>query len=191
MSKKIFVPSTEELEIEYKRLSGKKKYNSALRSTITLLLFIAAVSILLAMFIFPVLQIYGSSMTPVLNDGELVVCLKTNKLEQGDMVAFYYNNKILDKILIANPGEWVDMDQDGNVYVNNILIDEPYVDEKALGDVDIEFPYQVPEGKYFFMGDHRSISIDSRNTAIGCISDEQIIGKLICKIWPIKKFEIF
>ncbi len=191
MSKKIFVPSTEELEIEYKRLSGKKKYNSALRSTITLLLFIAAVSILLAMFIFPVLQIYGSSMTPVLNDGELVVCLKTNKLEQGDMVAFYYNNKILVKRLIANPGEWVDMDQDGNVYVNNILIDEPYVDEKALGDVDIEFPYQVPEGKYFFMGDHRSISIDSRNTAIGCISDEQIIGKLICKIWPIKKFEIF
>lgn len=191
MSKKIFVPSTEELEIEYKRLSGKKKYNSALRSTITLLLFIAAVSILLAMFIFPVLQIYGSSMTPVLNDGELVVCLKTNKLEQGDMVAFYYNNKILVKRLIANPGEWVDMDQDGNVYVNNILIDEPYVDEKALGDVDIEFPYQVPEGKYFFMGDHRSISIDSRNTAIGCISDEQIIGKLICKIWPIKKFELF
>ena len=191
MGKKIFVPSTEELEIEYKRLSGKKKYNSALRSTITLLLFIAAVSILLAMFIFPVLQIYGSSMTPVLNDGELVVCLKTNKLKQGDMVAFYYNNKILVKRLIANPGEWVDMDQDGNVYVNNILIDEPYVDEKALGDVDIEFPYQVPEGKYFFMGDHRSISIDSRNTAIGCISDEQIIGKLICKIWPIKKFEIF
>jgi len=191
MGKKIFVPSTEELEIEYKRLSGKKKYNSALRSTITLLLFIAAVSILLAMFIFPVLQIYGSSMTPVLNDGELVVCLKTNKLEQGDMVAFYYNNKILVKRLIANPGEWVDMDQDGNVYVNNILIDEPYVDEKALGDVDIEFPYQVPEGKYFFMGDHRSISIDSRNTAIGCISDEQIIGKLICKIWPIKKFELF
>ena len=191
MSKKIFVPSTEELEIEYKRLSGKKKYNSALRSTITLLLFIAAVSILLAMFIFPVLQIYGSSMTPVLNDGELVVCLKTNKLEQGDMVAFYYNNKILVKRLIANPGEWVDMDQDGNVYVNNILIDEPYVDEKALGDVDIEFPYQVPEGKYFFMGDHRSISIDSRNTTIGCISDEQIIGKLICKIWPIKKFELF
>ena len=191
MGKKIFVPSTEELEIEYKRLSGKKKYNSALRSTITLLLFIAAISILLAMFIFPVLQIYGSSMTPVLNDGELVVCLKTNKLEQGDMVAFYYNNKILVKRLIANPGEWVDMDQDGNVYVNNILIDEPYVDEKALGDVDIEFPYQVPEGKYFFMGDHRSISIDSRNTAIGCISDEQIIGKLICKIWPIKKFELF
>ena len=191
MGKKIFVPSTEELEIEYKRLSGKKKYNSALRSTITLLLFIAAVSILLAMFIFPVLQIYGSSMTPVLNDGELVVCLKTNKLEQGDMVAFYYNNKILVKRLIANPGEWVDMDQDGNVYVNNILIDEPYVDEKALGDVDIEFPYQVPEGKYFFMGDHRSISIDSRNTTIGCISDEQIIGKLICKIWPIKKFELF
>ena len=191
MGKKIFVPTTEELEIEYKRLSGKKKYNSALRSTITLLLFIAAVSILLSMFIFPVLQIYGSSMTPVLNDGELVVCLKTNNLEQGDLVAFYYNNKILVKRLIANSGEWVDMDQEGNVYVNNILLDEPYVDEKALGDVDIEFPYQVPEGKYFFMGDHRSISIDSRNTTIGCISDEQIIGKLICKIYPFKKFELF
>lgn len=191
MSKKIFVPTTEELEIEYKRISGKKKYNTALRSTITLLLFIAAVSILLSMFIFPVLQIYGSSMTPVLNDGELVVCLKTNNLEQGDLVAFYYNNKILVKRLIANSGEWVDMDQEGNVYVNNILLDEPYVDEKALGDVDIEFPYQVPEGKYFFMGDHRSISIDSRNTTIGCISDEQIIGKLICKIYPFKKFELF
>ena len=151
MSKKIFVPTTEELEIEYKRISGKKKYNTALRSTITLLLFIAAVSILLSMFIFPVVQIYGSSMTPVLNDGELVVCLKTNNLEQGDLVAFYYNNKILVKRLIANSGEWVDMDQEGNVYVNNILLDEPYVDEKALGDVDIEFPYQVPEGKYFLL----------------------------------------
>ncbi len=191
MSKKIFVPTTEELEIEYKRISGKRKYNTALRSTITLLLFIASISILLSMFIFPVLQIYGSSMTPVLNDGELVVCLKTNNLEQGDLVAFYYNNKILVKRLIANPGEWVDMDPEGNVYVNNVLLDEPYLDEKALGDVDIELPYQVPEGKYFFMGDHRSISIDSRNTTIGCISDEQIIGKLICKIYPFKKFELF
>ena len=149
---KVSMPTIQELEKEYKREKEKKRYNEALRSTITLVIFIAAISILMASFLFPVLQIYGSSMTPSLNDGELVVCYKTHKFKQGDIIAFYYNNKILVKRMIAGPGDWVDMDQDGNVFVNNEQLDEPYVKEKALGDCDIEFPYQVPDEKYFFMG---------------------------------------
>ena len=185
-----YIPSVEEIEKEYNRIKEKKKYNSALRGTINLLIFIAAISILISSFLFPILQIYGASMTPALNDGELVICRKTHSFEQGDIVAFYYNNKILLKRMIAGPGDWVEMDQEGNVYVNNTLLDEPYVDEKALGNCDIECPYQVPENRYFFMGDHRSVSIDSRHSTIGCVSDEQIVGKLVLKIWPLKSFSI-
>jgi len=184
------MPTVEEIEKEYKREKEKRKYNTALRGTLNLLIFIAAISILMSTFLFPVLQIYGTSMAPALNDGELVVCYKTHSFSQGDIVAFYYNNKILVKRMIAGPGDWVDLDQDGNVYVNNVLLEEPYVDEKAIGDCDIELPYQVPEGKYFFMGDHRSISVDSRNSTIGCISQEQIVGKLVLKIWPFKSVQV-
>ncbi len=184
------MPSIAELEKEYKREKDRRKYNTALRGTINLLIFIAAISILMSTFLFPVLQIYGSSMTPALHDGELVVCYKTHTFQQGDIVAFYYNNKILVKRMIAGPGDWVDLDQEGNVYVNNVLLDEPYVDEKAIGDCDIELPCQVPEDKYFFMGDHRSVSVDSRNSTIGYVADEQIVGRLLVKIWPIKSFEV-
>ncbi len=188
--KTVEMPSIPELKKELKREKEKRRYNTSLRETINILLCIAAVSILVSTFLVPVLRIYGSSMTPALNDGELVVCYRTHTFEQGNIVAFYYNNKILIKRMIAGPGDWVDMDQDGNVYVNNVKLEETYVDEKSIGDCDIEFPCQVPEGKYFFMGDHRSVSIDSRNSIIGFISDEQIVGRLVIKIWPIKSFEV-
>ena len=140
------------------------------------------------MLILPVLQIYGSSMTPTLEEGEIVVALKGSEFEHGDVMAFYYNNKILVKRIVGKPGEWINVDSRGIVYVNGEELDEPYLKERALGDCNIEFPYQVPEKRYFVMGDHRSTSMDSRNTAIGCIAEEQIVGKIIFRIWPLPVF---
>jgi len=159
-----------------------------LRSTIYTLITVAAVAILVATLWLPVLQIYGASMTPVLQDGDIIVSVKTSDFEPGDIISFYYNNKILVKRVIARSGEWVNIDQDGNVYINDTLLDEPYLDEKAFGDCNIELPYQVPDSKVFVMGDHRSSSVDSRNTAVGCVGQEQIVGKIIFRIWPINWF---
>ena len=128
-------------------------------------------------------------MTPSLNDGEIVVCIKTSNIKQGDIVAFYYNNKILIKRVIANPGDWFDIKEDGTVYINQNELKEDYIEEKAFGDCNIELPYQVPDGRYFLMGDHREVSIDSRHTSVGCISEEQIVGKLLFKVWPIENIE--
>ena len=166
------------------RAKYRRRYRSVLRSTIYTLVTVAAVAVLVATLLMPVLQIYGSSMTPTLTDGDIVLTLKTATFEQGDVVAFYYNNKILVKRVIATSGEWVDMTEDGDVYVNDKLLDEPYLVEKALGDCNIEFPYQVPESRIFVMGDHRSVSIDSRNTAVGCVAEEQLVGKLVFRVWP-------
>jgi signal peptidase I len=139
------------------------------------------------MLFLPVLRIYGQSMNNTLVSGELVVSLKGASFETGDVVAFYYNNNILVKRVIANPGDWVDMDEDGDVYVNSVLTDEPYLSEKAYGETNIEFPYQVPEGRVFVMGDNRSVSIDSRNTSIGCVAQEQIVGKIVFRVWPLAR----
>lgn len=141
---------------------------------------------MLVMLFFPILRIYGSSMTPVLEDGEVVIALKTAQLERGDVVAFYYNNKILVKRVIACPGEWIDIDKNGVVSIDGETLQEPYLSERALGDTNISLPYQIPEGRYFVMGDHRSVSIDSRNKAVGNISEDQLIGRLAFKIWPIR-----
>ena len=149
---------------------------------------VAALAILIANFLVPAFQIYGNSMTPTLTEGEIVLALKGDDYEIGQLIAFYYNNKILVKRVIAGPGDWVDIDEDGNTYVNNQLLDEPYVSEKSLGDCNIEMPYQVPENRIFVMGDHRSVSVDSRNSSIGCISQEQIAGKLVFRVWPLPKF---
>jgi signal peptidase I len=149
---------------------------------------VAAVAVLVATLWLPVLQIYGTSMAPTLNDGELVVSLKSGTFNTGDVIAFYYNNKILVKRVIAGPGDWVDIKDDGTVYVNDVELDEPYVVEKALGDCNITLPYQVPESRVFVMGDHRSVSVDSRNTAVGCVSEEQIVGRLVMRLWPLSQF---
>ena len=180
------IPPLEELEAELKRMKYNKRYGSVLRSTVYALIIVAAVAILIAVLVFPVLRIHGSSMTPNLYDGNLVVCLKNSKYEVGDSIAFYYNNKILVKRVIARSGEWVDIDENGYVYVNGEKIEEPYVQDHALGECDIELPYQVPDGRVFVMGDHRSVSVDSRSTSVGCVSDEQIVGRLLFRVWPIK-----
>ncbi|MBQ1947391.1 MAG: signal peptidase I [Clostridia bacterium] len=178
-------PTLEQLKNELKYEKYKRRYNRTLRSTFYALIISAACAVLAATVFLPVLQIYGSSMTPTLNEGEIVVCVKGSDFESGDLVSFYVGNKLLVKRFIAGPGQWVNIDQKGNVYVDGYLIEEPYIEEKAYGDCNIEFPYQVPESRYFFIGDHRKTSIDSRNTAIGCVSEEQIVGKIIFRIWPL------
>ena len=164
-----------------------------LRSTIYTLITVAAIAVLVATLLLPVLQIYGSSMSPTLTDKDIVVSLKQTEFKTGDVVAFYYNNKILVKRVIALSGEWVDITPEGDVYVGKTktdmqLLDEPYLTEKALGDCNIEFPYQVPESRIFVMGDHRSVSVDSRNTAVGCVAEEQLVGKLVFRVWPLNLF---
>ena len=181
-------PTTEQLESELKRVRYKSRYRSVLRSTIYSLITVAAIAVLVATLWLPVLQVYGNSMTPTLQNGEIIFTVKMSEFEPGDIISFYYNNKILIKRVIARSGEWVNMDADGNVYVNETLLDEPYLDEKAFGDCNIELPYQVPEGRVFVMGDHRSTSVDSRNSAVGCVAQEQIVGKILFRVWPLEKF---
>ena len=187
----VYVEKKKKLTEEEIKRKHKKRYIKFFSSTVSLLITIAAISVLIAMLVLPVFHVYGTSMTPCLQDGEIVVCIKTTKFKEGDIVAFYYNNKVLLKRLIANPGQWVNIDSEGNVSVDGKILSEPYLtEEKALGNCDIELPYQVPDAKYFVLGDHRETSLDSRNSAIGTISEEQMIGKLLIRVWPLNKIKI-
>ena len=181
------LPSSEQLGNELARIRYRISFGKAVKSTIYALITVAAVAVLVAVFLMTVLRIYGSSMTPTVDEGNYVVSLKGSKFNTGDVIAFYYNNKILVKRVIATAGDWVNIDKDGNVYVNNVLLDEPYIEEKAFGDCNIALPYQVPESRIFVMGDHRSVSVDSRNTAIGCVADEQIVGRIVFRVWPLNQ----
>ena len=180
--------SSEQLQKELEREKYKGNYIGAIKGTIYTLVTVAAVAVLIAVLFLPVLRIFGASMTPTLNEGDIVVSVKNSAFGTGDIVAFYYNNKILVKRVIAGPGEIVDIDTDGTVYVNGVALEEPYLDRKALGDCDIRLPYQVPDGRFFVMGDHRDVSVDSRNTAVGPIAEEQIVGKIIFQVWPLQEF---
>ena len=179
------LPEVEALKEELERLRKKQKTGYRLRLILGILVVVAAAAVLVSTLWVPVLQINGSSMEPTLNKGEFVLAVKSDDYKTGDLIAFYYNNKILVKRVIATEGQWVDMSEDGQVYVNSMKLDEPYLTETAYGDCDITLPYQVPEGRVFVMGDHRSVSLDSRNTAIGSIAEEQVVGKLFFRIWPL------
>lgn len=183
------MPPLDALQKELKRERYKRRFRKLLRSTVNALIVVAAVAALIATLFLPVLQIAGTSMEPSLNDGDIVLLLKTNDLQTGDLCAFYYSNKILIKRIIAAPGDYIWIEPDGTVFLNGEPLEEPYVSEKALGECDVEFPYQVPENSYFMMGDKRETSIDSRSSVIGCIAEDQIVGKIFCKFWPLNEFE--
>ena len=184
--KKVFVPSLKDIQTERKRIRRGSLYWQALRSTIAVLVVVAAVAVLITTLFLPILQISGDSMSPTLEHDEIVILLKTKDFEQGDLIGFYYQGKILLKRVIALPGDEVAIDAEGNVYVNGALLDEPYVTDKSLGDCDLEFPYIVPGTGYFVLGDQRSNSVDSRNSVIGAISQEDLIGKVFLRVWPLE-----
>jgi signal peptidase I len=179
------LPTSAQLKGELRHERYKNRYRTVLRSTVFTLVIVAAIAILVATLWLPVLEINGTSMTPTLTDGDIVFTLKTSDFSTGDVLAFYYNNKILIKRVIAGPGDWVDIDEEGNVYVNDELIDEPYLVERALGECDITLPYQVPDSRWFVMGDHRSTSVDSRSTTVGCVAQEQVVGRVLFRVWPL------
>jgi len=181
------IPSSTVIREEIKRHKYQNRYGRILRSTIFTLISVAAFAVLVATLWMPVLQIFGESMTPTLDKDEIVLAIKTDEFKTGDVIAFYHGNKLLVKRCIACPADWVNIDSAGNVFINNIVLDEPYVTEKSLGTCDIDLPYQVPENKYFVMGDHRGTSIDSRTTAVGCISTDEVVGKIVFRIWPLDK----
>jgi signal peptidase I len=185
------LPRVDELKGELRRERYKRRFRRVLRKTVDALIVVAAIAAIIATLVLPVLEIAGTSMEPNLNDGDIVLLVKTEKLETGELCAFYYSNKILIKRVIATPGDYLWLEDDGTVFVNGIELEEPYLTEKALGECDITFPYQVPENAFFMMGDQRETSIDSRSSVIGCISSDHIIGKIICKFWPMSEFQWF
>lgn len=182
------MPTLDQLEGELRRVKYRGRFGRVLRSTIGTLVVVAAISVLVATIWMPVLQIYGSSMVPTLEEGDIVVSVKGTDFEPGDLVCFYVGNKLLVKRYIAGPGQWIDIDETGNVYVDGELLDEPYIVEKSRGETDLDYPYQVPESRIFVLGDHRATSVDSRSTSIGCVADEQVVGKIVFRVWPLKSF---
>ena len=182
------LPSTDTIRQELDRYTYRRNFMRTLRNTIFTLVVVAATTILVAVLLMPILRIYGTSMNGTVNNGDLVVSIKRADFKTGDVIAFYYNNNILVKRVIAKSGDWVDIDEEGNVYVNQKLLNEPYLSSKALGETNIELPYQVPEDRIFVMGDNREVSVDSRNTAVGCVTGEQIVGKIIFRGWPFAGF---
>lgn len=184
----IEIPSLSEIQHERKRIRREGYYRQALSSTISVLVVVAAIAVLITTLFLPILQISGDSMSPTLEHDEIVILLKAKEFKPGDLIGFYYQGKILIKRVIALPEDEVVIDSEGNVYVNEELLEEPYVTDKSLGDCDLEFPYSVPGTGYFVLGDRRSNSVDSRNSVVGAISQDDIIGKVCLRVWPLARF---
>lgn len=189
--KEISIPTREQIESERKRYRRQKAYNKALGGTVYVLTIVAAIAVLIATLVLPVLQIEGTSMEPTLRNGDIVLLTKSKTFERGELCGFAWNNKLLIKRVIGVPDDWIEIDTDGTVYLNGEKLDEPYAKQLALGECDLEFPFQVPQEQYFVLGDLRESSIDSRNTLIGCVEQEQIVGKVFFRIWPFKSIRFF
>lgn len=185
------LPSIQQVEKERKRYRRQKAYNKALGGTVYVLTIVAAVAVLIATLILPVLQIEGSSMEPTLVNGDIVLLTKSTKFDRGELCGFSWNNKLLIKRVIGVAGDWIEMDTDGTIYLNGERLDEPYAGQLAVGECDLEFPFQVPPEQYFVLGDMRESSIDSRNTLIGCVEKEQIVGKVFFRVWPLENIRLF
>jgi signal peptidase I len=183
----VSLPTKKQVETERKRYRRKKAYNKALRGTVYVLTIVAAVAVLIATLILPVLQIEGTSMEPTLSNGDIVLLTKTTRFNRGDLCGFTWNNKLLIKRVIGTPGDWIEIDTDGTIYLNGEMLEEPYVEQLAFGECDLEFPFQVPQEQYFVVGDMRESSIDSRNSLIGCIPKDQIVGKVFFRVWPFNR----
>ncbi|MCR5102814.1 MAG: signal peptidase I [Butyrivibrio sp.] len=181
-------PTLEELKSELKREKNKKEYSKVFRNTIVILIVVAAIAVLISSFFITVLRVTGDSMSPTLDSGQILIASNNKEFEPGDLIAFYYNNRILIKRVVGSPGDWINIDDEGNVYVNGVLLEEDYITDKSLTPTDLTFPYQVPENRYFVLGDHRSVSIDSRSTTVGCVSQEQLIGKVVFRVYPFNLF---
>ena len=188
-NKDVSLPTKRQVETERKRYKRQKAYRKALRGTVYVLTIVAAVAVLIATLVLPVLQIEGKSMEPTLQNGDIVLLTKSTDFDRGELCGFTWNNKLLIKRVIGFPGDWIEINTDGTVYVNSKAIDEPYVMDKTVGECDLEFPYQVPQEQYFVMGDLRESSIDSRSTLIGCIEKDQIVGKVVFRVWPLNSIE--
>ena len=185
------LPTIKQVETERKRYRRQKAYNKALSGTIYVLTIVAAVAVLIATVVLPVLQIEGTSMEPTLVNGDVVLLTKTTSFDRGELCGFSWNNKLLVKRVIGIPGDWIEIDTDGTVYLNGEKLDEPYAEQLSVGECDLEFPFQVPQEQYFVLGDMRESSIDSRNTLIGCVAKDQIVGKVFFRIWPFKTIRFF
>ena len=185
------LPTKKQVETERKRYRRQKAYNKALSGTVYVLTIVAAVAVLIATLVLPVLQIEGTSMSPTLANGDIVLLTKTMSFDRGELCGFSWNNKLLIKRVIGLPGDWIEIDTDGTVYLNGEQLDEPYAEQLAVGECDLEFPFQVPQEQYFVLGDMRESSIDSRNTLIGCVEKDQIVGKVFFRIWPFKTIRFF
>ena len=176
-----------QLEAELSRVKHKREYGRMFRETIVILLGVAASAVLISMLFLPVLRVTGSSMEPTLSSDDIVLCSRYSKLRKGDIAAFYFNNKVLLKRVIGVSGDVINITEDGDVLVNGKEVNEPYIKEMSLGECDLKFPFQVPENRIFVLGDNRSTSIDSRSSAVGCIADEYIIGKVFLRAFPFNK----
>ena len=185
------LPTKQQVETERKRYRRQKAYNKALGGTVYVLTIVAAIAVLIATLVLPVLQIEGTSMEPTLANGDIVLLTKTTNFDRGELCGFSWNNKLLIKRVIGIPGDWIEIDTDGTVYLNGEKLDEPYAEQLSVGECDLEFPFQVPQEQYFVLGDMRESSIDSRNTLIGCVAKDQIVGKVFFRIWPLKTIRFF
>ena len=184
-------PTLEQLEHELKHEQKKHLWTMVVRNTLFFLSVVSAAVVILVVFLFPVVQLEGTSMSPTLQSGDVIVSVSGTKIVSGDIIAFYHNNTIFVKRVVAVGGDTVNIDSDGVVYVNDVPLDEPYLEEKAKGSCDVALPSQVPIDQYFVLGDHRSASIDSRHAAVGCVGTDMVLGRVACRIWPLDRIDMF